>query len=53
MLLDEVPWEIVVLEISHADSVDLYNNNFDSYITFEDEAFSSVEEKIKSKTFGK
>lgn len=26
MPLDEVLWEIVVLEIVHADSVDLYNN---------------------------
>lgn len=27
MPLDEVPWEIVVLEIAHPDSLDLNNNN--------------------------
>lgn len=46
MPLDEVPWEIVVLEIAHPDSVDLYNNNLTLTLPLKMRHLAQWEKKI-------
>lgn len=46
MPLDEVPWEIVVLEIAHPDSLDLYNNNLTLTLPLKMRHLTKGEKKI-------